>query len=111
MLNHKDPLDPVFLALSDPTRRSVVDHLSRGPASVSQIAAPLGISLPGVLQHLKVLEGSGLVRSEKVGRTRICRLDAAPLSRAEAWMAERRRFWEMQLDQLEAYLASAKDTH
>lgn len=111
MINYQTRLDPVFHALSDPMRRRIVDALAQGPASVSEIAAPLGISLPGVMQHLKVLEDAGIVKSEKVGRTRTCTLDTAPLSRAESWIAERRRFWESRLDQLEAFLASGRDTH
>lgn len=111
MLNHHAQLDPVFHALSDPMRRRIVDALARGPASVSDLAAPLGISLPGVMQHLKVLETAGIVKTEKVGRTRTCTLDAAPLGQAETWIAERRRFWEGSLDRLEAFLAAGKDTH
>jgi DNA-binding transcriptional ArsR family regulator len=98
-------LDLAFQALSDPGRRAMVERLSLGPASVSDLAKPLPMSLSAVVQHLKVLEEAGLVRSEKVGRTRTCTLDTAALTQVEAWIAERRRFWSAQYDQLEAYLA------
>lgn len=98
-------LDLAFQALSDPGRRAMVERLSLGPASVSDLAKPLPMSLSAVVQHLKVLEEAGLVRSEKVGRTRTCTLDTATLTQVEAWIAERRRFWSEQYDQLEAYLA------
>ena len=105
MLNHSPPLDLLFQALSDPTRRGLVDRLSRGPASVSSLAEPLEMSLPAVMQHLQVPEASGLVRSEKVGRVRTCRIDPAALRTAEQWIADRRSLWERRLDRLDAYLA------
>ena len=109
MLNHSPPLDLLFQALSDPTRRGLVDRLSRGPASVSALAEPLEMSLPAVMQHLQVLEASGLVRSEKVGRVRTCRIDPAALRTAEQWIADRRSLWERRLDRLDAYLAERRD--
>jgi DNA-binding transcriptional ArsR family regulator len=105
MLNQRAPLDLVFGALADQTRRVMVDRLSRGPASVSDLARPLAMSLPAVLQHLQVLEASGLVRSEKVGRVRNCRIEPAALSTAERWIAERQSSWEERLDRLGDYLA------
>jgi DNA-binding transcriptional ArsR family regulator len=90
MLNYHSSLDRVFQALADPTRRVIVERLSRGPASVSELARPLPISLPAVVQHLQVLEASGLVRSDKVGRVRTCRLEPAALRPVEQWIAERR---------------------
>jgi DNA-binding transcriptional ArsR family regulator len=106
MLQHQpQTLDLAFQALSDPGRRAMVERLSLGPASVSDLAKPLPMSLSAVVQHLKVLEEAGLVRSEKVGRTRTCTLDTVALTQVEAWIAERRRFWSEQYDQLEAYLA------
>jgi DNA-binding transcriptional ArsR family regulator len=96
--------DPVFHALADPTRRSIVERLSRGAATVSELAKPLTISLPAVLQHLRVLEGSGLVRTEKVGRVRTCHIEPAALSTAEQWIAARRADWEQRLDRLGDYL-------
>ena len=108
MLNYPQPLDLVFQALSDPTRRVLIERLCRGPASVSELAKPLAMSLPAVVQHLQVLEASGLVRSEKVGRVRTCRVDAAALSVAEKWINERRTSWERRLDRLGDFLAETK---
>ena len=105
MLNQALMLDPVFQALSDPTRRAIVDRLSRGPASVSSLAAPLPMSLPAVMQHLQVLEKSGLIRSEKIGRVRTCRIEPVAMQTAEQWIAERRATWERRLDRLGDYLA------
>lgn len=99
------PLNRVFRALSDPTRMVMVERLSRGPASVSELARPLEISLPAVVQHLQVLEDSGLVSSEKVGRVRTCQIEAAALRPAEDWIADRRTTWERRLDRLGEYLA------
>lgn len=99
------PLDLAFHALCDPARRAMVERLSTGPASVSDLARPLPMTLSAVVQHLKVLEEAGLVKSEKVGRVRTCSLDIGAMNRVESWIAERRRFWEQQYDQLEAYLA------
>ena len=98
-------LDAVFRALADPGRRAMVDRLIRGPASVSDLAVPLDMSLPAVLQHLAVLEDSGLVRSEKQGRVRTCQLDTRALRTAEQWIADRRTTWERRLDRLDEYLS------
>jgi DNA-binding transcriptional ArsR family regulator len=99
------PLDDVFHALADPSRRSIVERLSRGSASVSDLAKPLPISLPAVLQHLQVLEESGLVSSVKVGRVRTCTIKPAALRPAERWIVKRRERWERRLDRLGDYLA------
>ena len=104
MLNDSAALDLAFQALSDPTRRGMVARLSRGPASVSELARPLPISLPAVLQHLQMLEASGLVRSEKKGRVRTCRIAPGALKKAEGWIGEQRAMWEGRLHRLEAYL-------
>jgi DNA-binding transcriptional ArsR family regulator len=109
VLNQGVPLDLVFQALSDPSRRGMVERLSRGPASVSELARPLAMSLPAVVQHLQVLEASGLVRSEKVGRVRTCRIEPQALQAAEQWIAERRASWERRLDRLGDYLAEHPD--
>lgn len=109
MLNQSAPLDQLFHALADPTRRIMVERLSRAPASVSDLARQLPISLPGVMQHLQVLEASGLVRSEKVGRVRTCRLEPAALRTAERWISERRAGWERRLDRLGDFLAGQDD--
>jgi DNA-binding transcriptional ArsR family regulator len=100
MLNYPASLDIVFHALSDPTRRQFVDRMSRGPATVSELAKPVSMSLPAVVQHLKVLEASGIMRSEKVGRVRTCRIDPGSLRMVEQWVAERRAVWEQHFDQL-----------
>lgn len=109
MLNESPALDLAYQALADPTRRHMVARLSRGPASVSELARPLPISLPAVLQHLQMLEASGLVRSEKKGRVRTCRIEPKGLAKAEGWIAEQRALWEGRLDRLEAYLETLKD--
>jgi DNA-binding transcriptional ArsR family regulator len=108
MLNHQAALDHTFQALADPTRRAVVERLCAGPASVSELAKPLAMSLPAVMQHLAVLEASGLVRSQKVGRVRTCRVEPKALQGLERWVAERRAMWERRLDQLDAFLAATK---
>jgi DNA-binding transcriptional ArsR family regulator len=104
MLNPEQSLDAMFRALADPTRRQMVDRLSRGAASVSELAAPFDMSLPAVVQHLKVLEDSGLVRTEKVGRVRTCTIDSGALSTAEKWINDRRLGWEKRFDRLGAFL-------
>ncbi|MGZ8377173.1 MAG: ArsR/SmtB family transcription factor [Gemmatirosa sp.] len=103
------PLDALFHALADPTRRALVERLTRGPASVSALAEPMAMSLPAVLQHLQVLEASGLVCTEKVGRVRTCRLEPAALRTAEQWISQRRTQWQRRLDRLGAYLAERSD--
>lgn len=102
-------LDHAFAALSDPARRSMLSRLSRGSASVSELAQPLAMSLPAVLQHLAALETSGLVRSEKKGRVRTVRLEPGVLTQAEHWLAERRNEWEARADRLEQYLETIKE--
>lgn len=108
MLNNSTTLDHVFHALADPGRRQMVERLSRGPASVSELAEPLAMSLPAVVQHLAVLEESGLVRSQKIGRVRTCHIEAKALRAAEHWISERRTLWENRFDRLGAYLAQTK---
>jgi len=102
------PIDVVFHALSDANRRAMIDRLLDGPASVSELARPLAISLPAVVQHLHVLEASGVVRTHKVGRVRTCEIEPLALSTAERWISERRAAWEARLDRLGEFLA--KDT-
>jgi DNA-binding transcriptional ArsR family regulator len=109
MLKQRDPVEMVFHALGDPTRRLIVERLSRGPATVSELAAPLPISLPAVFQHLQVLEASGLVGSEKVGRVRTCHARAEAMGAAEGWIAQRRAEWDGRLDRLGAFLAENLD--
>lgn len=115
MLQHSPPthnpdprLDAVFHALADGARREMVGRLSRGPATVSALAEPLPMSLSAVVQHLAVLEASGLVKSQKVGRVRTCSLDTSVLTQAEVWINQRRTFWEKSFDRLGTYLAETK---
>lgn len=95
-----DVLDRTFHALADPSRRSILVQLSEGPASVSALAAPIAMSLPAVVQHIEVLQKCGIVRSEKVGRVRTCRLEAAPMREVEQWLGRHRQVWEGHLDRL-----------
>ena len=108
MVKHSPALDSTFAALSDPTRRAILASLSRGDASVSQLAEPHPISMPAILKHLSVLERAGLVTLEKHGRVRRCQLSADPLKEAAQWLAGYREFWEKQLDSLDRYLANQK---
>lgn len=104
MLNQSAPLDRLFQALADPARRAMLERLALGPAAVSELARPLPMSLPSVMQHLSVLEAAGLVRSEKVGRVRTCAIEPEALSQAERWINARRIEWEHRLDRLGDYL-------
>jgi DNA-binding transcriptional ArsR family regulator len=108
MLKDSSLLDRAFQALADPARRGMLARLSQGPATVSELAQPLKMSLPAVLQHLQALEASGLIRTEKKGRVRICRLEPGILSAAENWLHERRAEWEARLDRFEDYVMSLK---
>ena len=110
MPNQLSSLDQVFQALADPTRRGMVERLVRGPASVSELARPLAMSLPAVMQHLQVLEACGLVRSEKTGRVRTCHIESATLRAAEAWVTSQRTAWEARLGRLGEYLADPGTT-
>jgi DNA-binding transcriptional ArsR family regulator len=105
MLNHHPSLDRVFHALADPTRRAIVERLSRSDASVSELAKPLEMSLAAVVQHIQVLEDSGVIRTEKRGRVRTCRIEPKALDAAERWIGQRRSFWERQFDRLGDLLA------
>ncbi len=110
MLNNRPPnLDLMFHALADPGRRAMVERLSRGPASVSQLAEPLDMTLSAVVQHLAVLEGSGLVKSHKVGRVRTCQIEPGVLTLAEKWINDRRLEWERRLDRLGDFLAATNE--
>jgi DNA-binding transcriptional ArsR family regulator len=104
MRSKKPSIDLVFHALGDPTRRAIVQRLSKGPISVSQLAAPLAITLAAVVQHLQVLEESGLVHTEKIGRTRTCTIEPAGLTAAEQWIGNLRNEWESRLDRLAEFL-------
>jgi DNA-binding transcriptional ArsR family regulator len=102
VLDHS--LDRVFHALSDPTRRKMIDRLARAPASVSDLAAPLDMTLAAVVQHVQVLEACGIVTTAKVGRVRMCRVEPSALSAAESWFSQRRALWEQNFDRLEEVL-------
>jgi DNA-binding transcriptional ArsR family regulator len=105
----REPVDRLFHALADPNRRGIVERLSLGPATVSELAEPLPMSLSAVVQHLKVLQVSGLVSSEKVGRVRTCRIEPAALRPVERWIGARRSSWASRLDRLGEYLAEGND--
>ena len=112
MLHHvaePGPVDRLFHALADPNRRGIVERLSLGPASVTELAQPLPMSLSAVVQHLHVLQVSGLVSSEKVGRVRTCRIEPAALRPVERWIGARRSSWGRRLDSLGEYLAEGND--
>lgn len=105
METNKSDIDRIFHALGDPTRRELVEKLTQGPMSVSGLAEPLAMTLAAVVQHLQILEESGLVRTEKTGRVRTCRLDPAGFALAAKWIADRRSIWERGLDRLGELLA------
>jgi len=109
MLKQTGGLDAMFQALADPSRRSMVERLTRGSASVSELAEPLDMSMPAVMQHLAVLEASGIVRTSKIGRVRSCQLEPAALTAAEQWMSQQRLVWEQRLDRLGAMLAAEQE--
>ena len=103
-------IERVFHALGDPTRRAIVEKLSKGPLSVSRLATPLHITVTAVAQHLQVLEKSGLARTEKIGRVRTCRIESEGFSILEQWIAEQRSMWERRLDRLGDLLAEADES-
>jgi DNA-binding transcriptional ArsR family regulator len=105
MLSQRAHVDRVFHALGDPTRRAIVEKLSAGPISVSRLAKPLAITLAAVVQHLQVLEKSGLVRTEKIGRVRTCSIEPQGLTIAKRWIEDRRSLWERRFDRLGDLLA------
>jgi DNA-binding transcriptional ArsR family regulator len=109
MLQYSETLDLAFHALSDPSRRGMVERLTRGPASVTELAAPFDMSLSAVVQHLRILEASGLVRTEKLGRVRTCQIEPQALRSAENWISDRRLLWEQRLDRLGNFLAEQSD--
>ncbi|WP_417460540.1 ArsR/SmtB family transcription factor [Kordiimonas sp.] len=109
MTNNNAALDLVFHALSDKTRRAVIKQLSNGPITVSELAAPFGMALPSFMQHLKVLERCGLIRSTKIGRTRTCELEPSTLAPAEDWLVGQRALWTERLDRLDTYLVKLQE--
>jgi DNA-binding transcriptional ArsR family regulator len=111
MVHDSAVLDRAFHALSDPSRRQMVERLSLGPASVSELAGPLAMSLAAVVQHVQVLEASGLIRSEKAGRVRTCEIQPVALRAVESWVVNRRAEWESRLDRLGDYLQRERNPH
>ena len=110
MTNQIEALDRAFSALSDPTRRAMVMRLSRGSASVGELAEPFAMAMPTLLQHVRVLEKSGLIGTEKVGRVRTCSLRGQALAGTEQWLASQRAVWEQRLDRMDAYVAALQAT-
>jgi len=110
MLNNA-AVDRVFHALAEPTRRAIVERLTTGPSTVSELAKPFDITLAAIVQHLQVLEEGGVIRTEKVGRVRTCCIEARGLKLAEKWIAERRTLWERRLDRLGDVLAEEEQDH
>jgi DNA-binding transcriptional ArsR family regulator len=108
MLNQSAALDRAFHALSDPTRRALLDQLTQGPKTVSDLARPFDSTLASIVQHIQVLEGSGLIVTAKVGRTRTCRMSSEAIAGVEHWLAERRRIWEARFDRLGAMLEASE---
>jgi len=108
MPNYSADLDNTFRALADPTRRAVIARLIQGPASVSELAEPFDMAMPSLMQHLRVLESGGLIRSSKQGRVRTCHIEPVPLQRAQDWIASQRALWEGRLDRLDGYLNTVR---
>ncbi len=104
MSRPKINIDGLFHALGDPTRRAILDKLCEGPLSVTRLAAPLGVTVTAVMQHLQILEESGLVHTEKVGRIRTCRVDTAGFAALQQWIKDHRTLWERRLDRLGEFL-------
>lgn len=108
-MNRSEALDLMYSALADPSRRAIIARLAKGPASVSELAKPLRMSLPAISPHLKLLEESGFVASRKEGRVRICRIEPKRLDAAQAWLAKQRDTWEARLDRMDAYVLNLGD--
>mgnify|MGYP002336248113 CR=1 FL=1 len=106
MEKHSEPLDAVFQALADPTRRAVLGRLGRGSASISELASPFDMALPSFMKHIRTLEQSGLIRTRKHGRVRTCVIEKKRLVAAEAWLAEQRALWDGRLERLEQFVTT-----
>ncbi len=112
MTTYSDQLDQMFHALSDPTRRAILARLvEAGDASVSEVTAPFGMARPTLLKHVQVLEESGLIRTRKQGRVRLCRVEPQAIKTTEDWLIRQRRLWEQRLDQLDAYVLALSKTN
>ncbi len=110
MENYQSPLDAAFHALADPTRRAVINRLTTGPAPVKELAEPFAMGLPAFMKHLRILEQDGLIRSEKVGRVRTCRVNTERLAVAETWLSQQRAQWQAQADRLADYVETQMTT-
>lgn len=109
MEHYSEPLNGVFQALADPTRRAVLQRLGHGPASVSELARPFDMALPSFMKHIQLLEQSGCIRTRKQGRVRTCTLEKTPFHAAESWLTRQREVWEGRTDRLEAFVTAAQD--
>ncbi|HEU0221581.1 MAG TPA: metalloregulator ArsR/SmtB family transcription factor [Paracoccaceae bacterium] len=109
MEQYQQRLSGIFQALADPTRRAVLGRLARGPASISELAAPFDMALPSFLKHIHLLEGSGMIRTRKEGRVRTCAIERQPFAMVEAWLAEQRALWEGRTDRLERFVTTAQE--
>jgi DNA-binding transcriptional ArsR family regulator len=109
MDQYRDGLNGIFQALGDPTRRAVLGRLGAGPASVSELARPFDMALPSFMKHIRLLEGSGLIRTAKQGRVRTCEIDRTQLAAAEDWLANQRAIWEGRADRLAQYVAALQE--
>lgn len=109
MEQYSDPLDGIFQALADPTRRAVLTRLGRGPASISDLAGPFDMALPSFMKHIHFLEGNGLIRTQKQGRVRTCMIEENRFAAIEAWMSAQRSLWEGRTDRLEQFVTSAEN--
>jgi DNA-binding transcriptional ArsR family regulator len=106
MEKHSEPLDGVFQALADPTRRAVLGRLGRGPASISELAMPFDMALPSFMKHIRTLEQSGLIRTRKQGRVRTCAIEKKPFAAAQAWLSQQRALWDGRLERLEQFVTT-----
>jgi DNA-binding transcriptional ArsR family regulator len=109
MAQYSTRLDGVFQALADPTRRAVLSRLGRGPASIGELAAPFDMALPSFMKHIRYLEGTGLIRTRKIGRVRTCTLERKSFDVIEAWLGEQRSIWEGRTDRLERFVTAIDD--
>ncbi len=109
MEQYRDPLDGIFQALADPTRRAVLGRLGHGPASISDLARPFDMALPSFMKHIRFLEGSGLIRTRKDGRVRTCEVEPGRFAAIEAWLSSQRALWEGRTDRLEAFVTRPND--
>lgn len=106
MEKHSEPLDGVFQALADPTRRAVLGRLGRGPASISELATPFDMALPSFMKHIRTLEQSGLIRTRKQGRVRTCAIEKKPFAAAQAWLSQQRALWDGRLERLDQFVTT-----